>query len=212
MPTRKPTQESSPRRTGNRPGQSAREKQRNLVKAAPIKTFFTRLFDMNTDERAWGRGAEGEEKVGALLEGLGASGWTVLHDVGVGARGANVDHLLIGRPGVFVINTKMLSGDVRVEGDDILVDGRRRPFVDKQEAEAKRVRELLVTATGRRSLWVQGMVVFVNSRLVVGETPSNIVVLPADALVGWLNALPPKMDPGEVQELARAAWSEDTWA
>jgi phage antirepressor YoqD-like protein len=111
---------------------------------------------MNTPEKAWGQGAAGEELVGALLEGLGGQGWHVEHDVGLGTRGSNVDHLLIGPPGVFVINTKTLSGDVWVGGDTVMVDGRRKPFVEKQEAEAKRVREKLVLATGRRSLWVQG--------------------------------------------------------
>ena len=141
MSTRKSPQDLPRRLTGNRPGQSAREMQRNLVRAAPIKTFFTRLFGMHTAERAWGQGAAGEEYVGALLEGLGAAGWHVQHDVVVGARGANVDHMLIGQPGVFVINTKMLSGDIWVRGNNILVDGNRKPFVDKQESEARRVRE-----------------------------------------------------------------------
>ncbi len=35
-------------RTGNRPGQSARAKQQELARAAPIKTFFTRLFLMTS--------------------------------------------------------------------------------------------------------------------------------------------------------------------
>lgn len=69
MSTRKSPQEQSRRHTGNRPGQSARERQRNLARAAPIRTFFTRLFGMNTAERAWGQGAVGEEYVGGAPYG-----------------------------------------------------------------------------------------------------------------------------------------------
>ena len=64
-----------------------------------------------------------------------------------------------GPPSVFVINTKTLS-DVWVGEDNVLVGGHRKPFVKKQEAKAKRVREKLVSATRRRSLWVQGLLVF----------------------------------------------------
>lgn len=198
-------------RTGHRPGQSARAKQQKLAQAAPIKTFFTRLFGMNTPEKAWGQGAAGEELVGTMLEEPGAHGWHVEHDLVLGERGANVDHLLIGPPGVFVINTKTLSGEVWVNGDDIHVDGRRRPFVEKQEEEAKRVREKLLEATHRRSLWVQGMLVFVESQLTVEERPANVVVLRAPELVTWLHTLSAKMEPGEVQALVRAAQRDATW-
>ena len=57
------------------------------------------------------RGAAGEEKVGSLLELLGG-GWRVIHDVSLG-RG-NVDHIVIGPPGVFTVETKSHPGPVRV--------------------------------------------------------------------------------------------------
>ncbi|NPC81507.1 NERD domain-containing protein, partial [Pyxidicoccus fallax] len=113
-------------RTERRPGQSAREKQQELADAAPVKTFFALLFDINTDEQSWRLGADGEERVGALLEQLRPHGWHVEHDVRVGSRGANLDHLVIGPPGVFVLNTKAVHGEVVVDGDDVLVGGRRR--------------------------------------------------------------------------------------
>jgi hypothetical protein len=59
------------------------------------------------------RGATGEEQVGELLEGLASGGWRVIHDASFG-RG-NVDHILIGRAGVFTVETKSHPGPVRVE-------------------------------------------------------------------------------------------------
>jgi hypothetical protein len=47
------------------------------------------------------RGAAGEEQVGALLEELDEEGWLVIHDATLG--NGNVDHILIGPPGVFTI-------------------------------------------------------------------------------------------------------------
>jgi hypothetical protein len=54
----------------------------------------------------WARGARGERRVGAILEGLGPD-WHVLHDVSLG-RG-NIDHVLIGPGGTFTIETKRSS-------------------------------------------------------------------------------------------------------
>src|SRR5271167_4761818 len=58
------------------------------------------------------RGATGEEQVGGLLDPMSDRGWRVIHDASLG-RG-NVDHILIGPPGVFTIETKSHPGPVRV--------------------------------------------------------------------------------------------------
>ncbi|TSC32945.1 NERD domain-containing protein [Corallococcus sp. Z5C101001] len=188
-----------------RPGQGARERQNRLVKAAPIKTFFTRLFGMHTEERAWGRGAEGEERVGQLLEPLRPRGWFIQHDVKIGRTGANVDHLVVGPPGVYVINTKFLSQKVWVAGHVIQVGGANRNYVRKGEAEAKRIREELSAVTRRRSLWVQSLLVFVDAELVVKEQPRNVPVLGAHELVPALLAQEATLEREEVVALARAA-------
>src|SRR6202051_1293374 len=58
------------------------------------------------------RGATGEEHVGSLLEELADGDWRGIHDASLG-RG-NVDHILIGPPGVFTVETKSHPGPVRV--------------------------------------------------------------------------------------------------
>ncbi|HEX3518977.1 MAG TPA: nuclease-related domain-containing protein, partial [Solirubrobacteraceae bacterium] len=57
------------------------------------------------------RGARGEEHVGALLETLASRGWEVIHDASFGH--GNVDHILIGPPGVFTVETKSHPGPIR---------------------------------------------------------------------------------------------------
>src|SRR4051812_28271078 len=51
----------------------------------------------------WDRGASGEEHVGAILNALSDEGWIVVHDVDTG-RG-NIDHVAVGRAGIFTIET-----------------------------------------------------------------------------------------------------------
>src|SRR5205823_4103462 len=58
------------------------------------------------------RGAQGEEHVGALLDALGERGWRVIHDASFGH--GNVDHIVVGPPGVFTIETKSHPGPIRV--------------------------------------------------------------------------------------------------
>ncbi len=58
------------------------------------------------------RGAAGEEQVGGLLDELSERGWLVIHDATLG-RG-NVDHIVIGPPGIFTIETKSHPGPIRV--------------------------------------------------------------------------------------------------
>jgi Nuclease-related domain len=58
------------------------------------------------------RGASAEEHVGALLAQLPAEEWHVIHDASFG-RG-NIDHILIGPPGLFTVETKSHPGPVRV--------------------------------------------------------------------------------------------------
>ncbi|QSQ24880.1 NERD domain-containing protein [Pyxidicoccus parkwayensis] len=209
---REPRPEPVATRTGRRPGQSAREKQQELADAAPIRTFIARIFDIHTDERAWRLGADGEERVGALLEQLHPHGWHVEHDVRVGSRGANLDHLVIGPPGVFVLNTKAVKGKVWVGGPNVMVDGYRTDYVEKLEFEAQRVRRCLLTATHRQRLWVQGLLVMAHRKPVVKQQPQHVAVLHHSELVPGLLSQPVKLAVEEVAELVEASRREETWA
>jgi hypothetical protein len=85
----------------------------------------------------WERGAEGEEAVAAALAQLPSETWTVFHDVKwPGRRYANVDHIVVGPPGVFVIDAKNWSGQVAVKGDVLRQNGfsRERDVAGAAEA------------------------------------------------------------------------------
>jgi hypothetical protein len=61
---------------------------------------------------AWRRGAHGERRTAHLLRRLHRDGFVVFHDLAVPGSPANVDHLVIGPSGVFVIDSKQWSGSV----------------------------------------------------------------------------------------------------
>jgi hypothetical protein len=70
--------------------------------------------------RTWQRGAHGERHTARLLDRLTRDGYVVFHDLAVPGSPANVDHLVIGPTGVFVIDSKQWTGSVH-QGADGLV-------------------------------------------------------------------------------------------
>jgi hypothetical protein len=117
------------------------------------------------------RGAQGEEQVGALLEGLTDEGWRVIHDASFG--NGNVDHILIGPPGVFTIETKSHPGPIRVSR----VHGATL-------SQARAQSDALQDATG---LEAEPLIVY--SRAWVdrpGSRRRGVRVIPARMLIGYL--------------------------
>jgi Nuclease-related domain len=70
-------------------------------------------------------GADGEQVVAAQLAPLTAQGWYVLHDRKAPA-GGNIDHVVVGPPGVFVIDAKNWSYPIAVDGDVVRTGRYRR--------------------------------------------------------------------------------------
>jgi Nuclease-related domain len=81
-------------------------------------------FRPSPDARAWRRGAVGERRTARLLAGLERHGWAVLHDLAVAGSRANLDHLVIGPAGVFVIDSKQYCGRLRLDPSGRLWHGR----------------------------------------------------------------------------------------
>ncbi|MGY0486484.1 nuclease-related domain-containing protein [Streptomyces sp. WG-D5] len=106
--------------------------------------LWSKIRRRPTDWDSWISGAEGERRVGEELKRLEPSGWRVLHGIEL-SNGADLDHLLIGRGGVFTVNAKNHEGKNVWIGDDMArVDhGTPRPYPRASRAEARRVREVL---------------------------------------------------------------------
>jgi hypothetical protein len=130
------------------------------------------------------RGASGEEHVGSLLDALTDHGWRVIHDVSLGH--GNVDHILVGPPGVFTIETKSHPGPIRVAR----VHGATL-------SQARAQSDSLQAATG---LEAEPMIVY--SRAWVdrpGARRRGVRVVPARMLVGYLEKREPVLSSSEVE-------------
>lgn len=131
------------------------------------------------------RGAMAEEHVGGLLDQLLAEKWRVIHDATLG-RG-NVDHIVIGPPGVFTVETKSNPAPVRV--------GRvHGAILSQAQAQGKAI----AWVTGAE---VQPLVVF--SRAWVdrpGARRKGVRVLPARMLLGYLRKRPTQLGKAEIEQ------------
>jgi hypothetical protein len=66
-------------------------------------------------ERAWARGAEGEERIARrLAKLLGSNGVILLHDRRLPGSRTNIDHIAVAPSGVWVIDAKRYKGKVSV--------------------------------------------------------------------------------------------------
>ena len=92
---------------------------------------------LNKVADAYERGAAGEEHTSRALAMLPASGWFTLHDARwPGKRFANIDHVVVGPGGVFVIDSKAWTGRIEVRDGMLRQNGYRREPAVAAAAEA----------------------------------------------------------------------------
>ena len=120
--------------------------------------------------RWWRQGARGEEAVARELSALEGSGYRALHDLDVG-RG-NVDHVVVGPTGVFVLETKAWRGRVFFgRGGRLMCNGH-----DRRAARDQALRNVMLVRERLRERgiagWVTGVIVLTATDLPKG--PMNL--------------------------------------
>ncbi len=126
----------------------------SLAAVASIAIAAWRVLRLRPRLKALRLGIQGEKVVGQYLEGLRAEGYSVFHDVM--AVGFNIDHVLIGPAGVFVIETKTWtkpSGDAQIHfnGDQLMAGSfvPDRDPVAQAQATARWLGAELLRSTGK---------------------------------------------------------------
>lgn len=86
------------------------EKRSLLGKVANALTPEVTITPESQATKAWAVGAAGEERVAEVL--VGVPGIEVLHDKRVPGSKANIDHIVVGPAGVFVVDAKKYEGSI----------------------------------------------------------------------------------------------------
>ncbi len=92
--------------------------------AAAVGLAWLLRFHPLAETLAWRHGAEGERRTARLLAPLEHHGYQVFHDLAVPGSAANVDHVVVGPTGVYVIDSKRYRGNLRYTGGRLWHGGR----------------------------------------------------------------------------------------
>jgi Nuclease-related domain len=160
-------------------------------------------FRPSPDAIAWRRGAGGERCTARLLSPLERQGWAVLHDLALPGSRANIDHLVIGPGGVFVIDSKQYRGRLQLDPSGRLWHDRYplTPTLRAVEFEADQAARVLAD-----SQVVVPIVAIHGAQIPWGKAVvDGVPVVSARRLPSMLRALPAVLGPERVADLANRA-------
>jgi hypothetical protein len=151
---------------------------------------------------AWQRGAHGEQRTARLLDRLTRDGYVVFHDLAVPDSPANVDHLVIGPTGLFVIDSKQWTGSVQQGADGLAWHNHYRldRTLETVRWEAETVGRLLGTRA-TALLCIHGAHVHGG-----GLHAQGVAIVPAYLLRGALG-YDRVLSDADVELLATTAWT-----
>jgi hypothetical protein len=176
------------------------------------------------------RAALGEVVVGEMLDQLGPQ-WDVLHVVPVdddeldleagetredddGFEGSTkqIDHLLIGPPGVFALTTENYPAqEVRVDGEDMTIGGRPVGDIAVARRLAAIAADRLGSAVGH-GVRVEPVIVVVGStKLAVREQPMGVTIVDSKHLVRLLTRVSRSLAGADVANISDVADRDSTW-
>lgn len=156
--------------------------------------LVTALGTLMSETGIWDVGAEGEETVARLLSSLGDD-YHVVHDVALPGMRGNVDHVVLGHNGVFVIETKNHKGFIACNGDSWTqrkIGQLGTPYLGRIGCPSKQVkRNAILLSRLIRSrlgigLYVNSAIVFTNKAAYLRVENSAVPVFRPDDLCQFI--------------------------
>jgi hypothetical protein len=176
-----------------------------LFATGAMLTLGKEVWGRRNPTEAWGKGAEGERLTAKALDPLKTDGHILLNDLRIPGKRSNVDHILIGPTGVYVIESKNYSGKVRITRRTVTLNGRHR---DRDIREVLREAELVETVlAGRPEAVVVRPLLWLHAAEVTGSMFSEPVVQgvrigSSRKLTAWIRGQARVLSQGDVQAIA----------
>lgn len=156
----------------------------------------------------WRLGQEGERRTAKALGRLRDPGWRVWHDL-AGRNGTNVDHVVVGPAGVFLLDSKNYSGEASIRGGELALSWLEDPkngwtcqgMVPRMRGAAAELKEQIEAATGVR-VWVQAVVVLWSRFPEGAGEVSDVHFVHGDSLVEWLLGRKPRSRPRDAERVS----------
>ena len=132
------------------------------------------------------RGANAEEKIGALLDQLSPD-YLVWH--GVKTDGGDIDHLAFRKDGaVFLIETKSHHGKITQQDGQLRRDGQplEKNFIGQAHRNVYWLKEFLKARSGFEPKWIHAAIVFSNAYVEKHLEIKGVAVMNARFLSEWI--------------------------
>jgi hypothetical protein len=149
-----------------------------VVSLVPLGAFYYYLRKY----RVYNAGLAGEKQVVKLLSSKLSDDYFLLNDLHLRGGGGDVDHIILGPNGVFVLETKNWNGDITCHGNEWQRKGKRS-FKGSPSLQVKRnaakVRQIIDSSPFLRELdvWVEGIVVFTNKHATLHLDSPTVPIL-----------------------------------
>ena len=148
------------------------------------------------------KGNHGERVVAELLDVLDGAGWCVLHDRYKPGSAANLDHVVVGPPGVFVIDAKNWKpAPLRFDERGMSLRGYRKDEELKAAADCAHL-VLQRAVSAHADLPAVGVLAFVQDMgLRAPVEHHGVWVLHSEDLLAWLTSQEAVLDRATVQRI-----------
>jgi hypothetical protein len=131
--------------------------------------------------RTYKGGWEGEKQVYKLLNSKLSDDYYLINELKIG-KGGDLDHVVLGPNGVFVIETKNWSGKISCQKDEWQRQDRHK-FNNSPSRQVKnntnKIRRLLEAQSSLRNhgVWIEGIVVFTNPNIELQLNKPTVTIL-----------------------------------
>jgi len=147
------------------------------------------------------RGACAEEEVAERLMNL-PDGYQVFHDIAF--DGFNIDHIVVGPGGIFLVETKSHKGKIDAQGDTLLLDGAQPPknFLNQTWSQTYQISDFLKKQTSRD--WkVQPILCFTRAFVSVRRPVKGITVVNKKYLTTYLLKQQQSLNSEDIENITR---------
>ncbi len=154
---------------------------------APLAAFYFYLRKYHIYRGGW----QGEKQVINLLTHTLSDDYFLLNDLYLKDGGGDIDHIVLGPNGVFVLETKNWNGNISCNSDEWHRPGKRN-FSGSPSRQVKRnaakIQQIIDGNPNLRSLgiWVEGIVVLTNKHATLKVNNPTVTILKLPQLPNYL--------------------------
>jgi len=156
-----------------------------LVSLVPLIAFYFYLRKYRIYSGGW----EGEKQLAKLLSSKLSDDYILINDLYL--HNGDIDHIVLGPSGIFVLETKNWNGDITCNGDEWQRVGKRN-FKGSPSRQVKRnaakIKHIIDSSQAFRSLgvWVEGIVVFTNNHATLHLNNPTVFILKLPQLPNYI--------------------------